>query len=264
MKSSVIAVLFLFATVAVYGQAKDDLFGPAAVLVARSGFILNGNGSFDIPGADMAKRFGLSYRIGPAVLYKTKSNWLFGAKCDFILGNTIKEDSLMINIIDKYSAHSGALYEFINAAGERVGIPVYERGYAIGLQAGKIINLYRSHPDDGIILLSTVGFIQHKINIYDRDKSVSQLSGAYLKGYDRLTNGTFVEQYAGYAYFSKHKLINFTLGVDALFGFTRGRRDYLYDVMRADNRQRLDILFGVRGGWFIPIFKRKSEDLLFE
>jgi len=59
-------------------------------------------------------------------------------------------------------------------------------------------------------------------------------------------------------------LLNFTIGVDALFGFTQDRRDYLYDVMRPDNQQRLDILFGLRGGWFIPIFKRKSEDILFE
>ena len=73
-----------------------------------------------------------------------------------------------------------------------------------------------------------------------------------------------MEEYAGYTYFGKNKLINFTLGVDALFGFTQGRRDYLYDVMRADTKQRLDILYGLRGGWFIPIFKRKSEDISFE
>jgi hypothetical protein len=264
MKRRLFTLLFLLSSVVAFAQSKDELFGPAVRPASRHGFILNGNASFDIPAADMAKRFGVSYRIGPAVLYKTNSNWLIGAKFDFIAGSVIKQDSLMINITDRYSAHSGNLYEFINNGGERIGIPVYERGYAVGLQVGKIIALSKHAPDNGITLLTTVGFLQHKINIYDKDKSVSQLSTSLLKGYDRLTNGAFVEEYVGYIFFSKSKLLNFTLGLDALFGFTQGRRDYLYDVMRTDNAQRLDILFGIRGGWFIPIFKRKSEDMSFE
>jgi hypothetical protein len=212
----------------------------------------------------MAKRFGLSYRVGPALLYKTTSNWVFGAKCDFILGGTITQDSLMINIRDKYSGQSTHLYEFINGNGQRIGVPVYERGYAIALQAGKVIPFKEQHPDNGLLLLTSAGFIQHKINIYDRDKTIGQLRGDYLKGYDRLTNGFFIEEYAGYTYFAKNVLLNFTIGFDALVGFTEGRRDYLYDVMRPDNQQRIDILYGIRLGWFIPIFKRKSEDILFE
>lgn len=260
----VFTLFFLLFAVAVSGQERDLLFAPTAKDKAKRGFILEGNGAFDIPGADMAKRFGASYRVGPGVLYKTALNWVFGAKCDFILGNKIKTDSFMINITDKYSAHTGSLYEFINQSGQRVGVPVYERGYIIGLCAGKIIALDERHPDNGIMLLTSGGFIQHKIDIYNSNKDVAQLRGNYLKGYDRLTNGLFIEQYAGYCYFAKNKLLNFNIGLDALFGFTQGRRDYLYDVMRADNAQRLDILYGIRASWFIPIFKRKSEDILFE
>ncbi len=247
-----------------FGQDKDKLFGDAPKVHARNGFILNGNGAFDIPGGDMAKRFGDSYRVGPAVLYKTTKNWIWGAKFDFILGGKVHQDSLMINIKDKYSTGDGSLYEFLNNQGERIGVPVYERGYAVGLEFGKIIPFSLRYPDNGLVLMGTVGFIQHKIDIYDKDKTVQQLRGDYLKGYDRLTNGSFVEGYVGYIFFSNNRLVNFTIGVDALFGFTQDRRDYLYDVMRPDNAQRLDVLFGLRGGWFIPIFKRKSEDLLFE
>ncbi len=263
MKRYFFALFFLLSAASSYAQ-DEGLFGKEVTPGTKQGFILNGNAAFDIPGADMAKRFGLDYRLGPAVLYKTKSNWLFGAKFDFILGNTIKGDSLMSNIRDKYSATSGQLYEFINNAGERIGVPVYERGYAVGVNAGYIFRLNHKHPDNGLMVLTTAGFIQHKIDIYDKDKSVNQLVGPYLKGYDRLTNGSFVEQYVGYVYFSRSRLINFTLGFDALFGFTQGRRDYQYDLMRADNEKRLDILFGLRGGWFIPVFKRKSEEISFE
>ncbi len=264
MRQYLFFVLFLLMAAPVFGQSSDDLFNAGELPKPHHGFILTGKGSFDLPAADMAKRFGPSYRVGPAVLYKTKSNWVFGAKCDFILGSIIRQDSLMINIRDKYSARSGQLYEFINNNGQRIGIPVYERGYAIGLSGGKIIPLSNKHPDDGLMLLTSAGFIQHKIDIYDKDKSVMQLRGNYLKGYDRLTNGGFVEEYAGYTHFAKNRLVNYNIGLDFLAGFTQGRRDYLYDVMHGDTANRLDILFGIRGGWMIPIFKRKSEDLIFE
>ena len=245
--------------------AQDEIFGPTAKDKPRHGFIFNGNADFDIPAADMAKRFGVSYRLGPAVTYKTASNWVFGVKMDFIAGNLIKQDSFMINVRDKYNTNfNGKVLEFIDINGYRSGVPVYERGYMVGVQVGRIINFNKYHPDDGLMLLSSVGFMQHKIDIYDRDKSVAQILGPYLKGYDRLTNGLYVEQYAGYTYFAKNGLLNFNLGVDCSVGFTQGRRDYLFDVMRPDTKKRTDILFGLRGGWMIPVFRKKVEEISFE
>ncbi len=263
MKGYILVLLFLLCGVAGYGQ-DDQLFHPGEEKRTRKGLIINGNGSFDLPAGDMAKRFGLSYRVGPAFLYKTSSNWLFGAKFDFIMGGKIKEDSLMINITDRYSQHGGSLYEFIDQDGKRIGIPVFERGYAVGIQAGKIIALSPRRPDNGILLMGTVGFMQHRINIFDRNKTVYQLRGSLVKGYDRLTNGVFVEGFAGYVFFSNNGLLNFNLGFDCLVGFTQGRRDYLYDVMRPDNAKRIDVLYGLRLGWYIPAFKRRSEDISFE
>lgn len=265
MKNVIFTFCFLLISIAAMAQDEDKLFGSGdAPPKPRKGFLLNGNVSFDMPGGDMAKRFGVDFRIGPAVLYKTESNWLFGAKMDFIVGNQIKQDSLMANIRDKYPTDSRSVYEFINTDGERVGVPVYERGYAVGLQAGKIISWSKHHPDNGLMLLTSVGFMQHRINIFDRDKNVLQIKGNLVKGYDRLTNGTFIDQYVGYVYFAKNRLLNFNLGLDCLVGFTQGRRDWLYDVNRPGTDKRVDILFGVRAGWYIPIFKRRSEDMLFE
>lgn len=237
-------------------KAQADLFGEEKT-PQRKGFIIGVNGNFDIPGADMAKRFGVSYRIGPSILYKTKSNWIFGVKGDFILGGKIKEDSLMYNI----KADDGS---FLNSQGQRVGVGIFERGYAIGLEAGKIIPLQKSNPNTGILIMTGAGFIQHKINIFDKDKTILQLTGDYRKGYDRLTNGWYLEQFAGYNHFDKAGLINFHIGLDVLAGFTKGRRDFLYDVMRKDDKSRVDLLFGIRGGIYIPIFKKKSEETFFE
>lgn len=258
------AILFILLAVHLSSFAQNELFGYDSTIKAHSGFILNGNISADLPLFDMAKRFGINYRLGPAITYKTKTNWIFGVKFDFLSGNQIKEDSLMINIKDKYSTQfNGKEVQFLNTSGIRTGVPIYERGYLAGISAGHIFNRNPAQPDNGWMILTTAGFIQHKINIFNDQKDVAQLQGGYLKGYDRLTNGWFVEQFAGYSYFAHNGLLNFNIGVDVMVGFTRGRRDYLYDVMRSDNAQRIDMLVGLRGGWMIPIFKRKSEDISF-
>lgn len=251
---ALLAIVFCVAMNA--AQAQDDLFETEKP-AAKKGIVIGVNGNLELPGADMARRFGLSFRIGPSVMYKTQSNWMFGAKADFVFGNKIKEDSLLVNISDPYGA-------FINSAGERIGIQILERGYMVGLQAGKIFPISKSKPDNGLLVLTGAGFIQHKILIFDKDKTIPSLRGDYRKGYDRLTNGWYVEQFVGYNMFDKRGLLNFHIGLDVMAGFTKGRRDFLYDVMRKDDAARVDLLFGIRGGWYIPIFKKKSEDIYFD
>ncbi|OSZ78557.1 hypothetical protein CAP35_09995 [Chitinophagaceae bacterium IBVUCB1] len=237
-------------------NGQDELFGTTKK-AARKGLIIGVNGSLDFPAADMAKRYGTSYRVGGNISYKTTKNWLFGINFDFILGSNIKEDSLMINLKD-------ANGQIIAQDGQRIGVGTFQRGYMVGIQGGKIINLGNKNSDNGVLLLTTLGFMQHKINIFDRTQSTPQVSKTMKKGYDRLVNGLFVEQYVGYVYFANNGIVNFNIGLDIAAGFTKGRRDYLYDVMRTDDKARIDILFGIRAGWYIPVFKKKSEEIFFE
>lgn len=252
----IVVVLFFLLGTCKMASAQDDIFGKEKT-PQRKGFIFGVNAGFDIPFGDMARRFGLSYRIGPSILYKTKSSWMFGVKGDWIFGNQMKDDSLMWNIKDRDGV-------FLTNQGDRQGVGTFERGYAIGLMAGKILALDKSNLNSGILILTGVGFIQHKINIFDRDQVVTQLNKQYKKGYDRLTNGIYVEQFVGYNNFDRHGLLNFHIGLDVLVGFTQGRRDYQYDLMRKDDKNRLDILFGIRGGWYVPLFRKKSEEVFFD
>ncbi|MBS1589367.1 MAG: hypothetical protein JST52_07105 [Bacteroidetes bacterium] len=255
MRINFLLLFALFITCS--ASAQDDLFGTPK-REARKGFVIAVYGNFDLPAADMAKRFGASYRVGPSVFFKTKSNWMIGVKGDFILGNKIKEEGFMSNLKD-------ARGNVITAEGFRTNVGVFERGYAIGFLAGKTINISKTNPDNGITLTTSAGFIQHKISITTKNSGyVPQLDGDYKKGYDRLTNGWFVEQYVGYSYFSNNSLVNFSIGFNFLAGFTAGRRDYLFDVQKPGTDSRLDILWGIRGGWFIPIFHRKSEEFYFD
>ncbi len=255
MRTALLASLFLF-TAPLATFAQDDLFGGEKEPL-RKGLVIGLNGTVDFPGADMAKRFGASYRIGPSLMYKTTANYMFGLKADFIMGGKINEDSLFAGVSDEDG-------NFINSDGKRIAIGLNERGYAVGLQGGKIFSLWGNNPNNGLLVLTGVGFIQHKIKITDKDKTIPQIRGEYEKGYDRLTNGGYVEQFVGYNYFDKKGLLNFHIGLNFMAGFTQGRRDYLFDVRRKDDEPRLDLLFGIRGGLYIPIFNKKSEELFFE
>ncbi len=256
MNRIVLAAALLLALLpgALYAQA--DLFGEVKE-PSRKGLVIGLNVGYDVPGVDMAKRFGNSFRLGPSLFWKTMSNWTFGAKADFIFGSRVREDSLLFNVSDKYG-------QFINNGGNRIGVGVFERGYMIGLQAGKILPIDNAQPNKGILVMTGAGFIQHKISVIDQDKTIPQLRGDYRKGYDRLTNGWYLEQFVGWNMFDKNGLINFHLGLNLTAGFTKGRRDYLYDVMRKDDASRVDLLFGIRGGIYIPVFHKKSEEVFFE
>lgn len=248
---------FLLLSLAVSGFAQDDLFN-ADKKQPQKGFIFSVHGMGDKPIGDMADRFGLSYRFGASMFYKTKQNWLLGIKSDFIFGNDIKEPGLLSNL--------GKDKKVINNNGEVKTVLVYERGYTVGVQGGKIFNqiLGGGNPDNGLIILATVGFIQHRILVSDKNSEFPQLTPTYRKGYDRLTNGLFIEPFVGYNHFGKDGFINFNIGFNALVGFTGGRRTMNFDTQQPGNNKRLDVLVGIRGSWYVPIFKKKADELFFE
>ncbi|GBL35205.1 hypothetical protein EMGBS15_08000 [Filimonas sp.] len=207
----------------------------------------------DFPQADMAKRFGTSYRLGLGIKYKTAGNWIFGVKGELILGNRMREDSLLINM----KTSQGGV---ISQLGDVLNVGTFERGYLLGVQVGRIFPVFQVNKNSGLTSVFSAGFMQHKIKLFDKDNSFPQFRDSYYKGYDRLTNGGYIENYTGYTYHATNKLINISVGVDAVWGFTRGRRDYLYDVARKDDKKRNDVLIGFKLGWIVPIYKKLAEE----
>ncbi len=210
------------------------------------------SGAIDLPMADMAKRFGTSYKIGGGIKFKTKQNWFFGAKFEFITGNKTREDSLLWNMKTKNG--------IISMSGELMNVGIFERGYTTGIQVGKMFSFLQANQNSGPVMLASLGFMQYRINFFDRDNSFPQLNGEYKKGYDRLSNGLYLEDFIGYQYYSKSKLINFYAGLNFLWGFTKVRRDFTFDLGRQETESRNDILTGFKLGWVVPIYKKKAED----
>jgi hypothetical protein len=208
---------------------------------------------FQMPGGDMADRFGVSSSIGPGFQVKTKSNWIFGADINFIFGNQISEDSLIQNLltVDGF---------VISDQGQVADLSFYERGFFAAARVGKVIPVFGSNPNSGIMITVGAGMLQHKIRIAVEDNLAAALRDDYKKGYDRLTNGFSTTQFIGYMHVGESRVSNFFAGFEFVQGWTKNRRSMNFDTMRRDDAERLDLLYGVKVGWLIPFRKRDAKD----
>ena len=139
------------------------------------------------------------------------------------------------------------------------------RGLNVNLAVGKVIPVGKSNRNSGIYLHGGAGYLVHKIRVESRDQVVPQLELDYRKGYDHLTSGLNLHQFAGYAFMANTGVVNFYGGIYVQEGFTKNRRTIFFDMpdTPVPTNTRLDVQFGLKAGWFIPIYKRKPKDFYF-
>lgn len=217
-------------------------------------FSLSLNYAFQIPGGDLMKRFGNNSNVGGSFFYKNKHNLFFSFQSDYIFGTELRGE----NPLDSIATSAGFV---IDREGKYADIRIFERGFMFGFSGGKIFNSFLSpNKNSGFVLTGGVGFLQHKIRVYDNGARAPQLSKEYLKGYDRLTSGIFASEFLGYWFMSKSRFVNCFVGFEFIQGFTKSRRSWDYSLMRADTERRNDLLSGIRFGWVIPLYRKNVSN----
>lgn len=204
------------------------------------------------PAGDMEKRFGNNSATQVNVDFKTKYNWILGINGSYFFGKQVKE-----SIFDSISTNSGAI---IAQNGQFADVRLYERGFTVSGTIGRLIAFKKPNPNSGIAFNIGFGFMQHKIRIETIGNNVPQLSKEYKKGYDRLTNGFLLTESIGYLYLSNNRLANIYIGFECMQGFTKNRRSFNYDEMKQDTRKRVDILYGARLAWILPLYKKAPQE----
>ena len=198
------------------------------------------------PGGDLANRFGQNFSLGTGGSLLLRSNWMIGLQYGFKFGNQVKED-----VLSPLRTPEGLI---IGRDKQFANVFLRERGWMFTTHIGYLIPF---NPDNnkrsGLLLSVGGGILSHKIRIVDDFDSVVQLSGPSVKGYDRLSRGWGLHQFAGINSLSKNGLINFFAGVEFLEGFTKNRRKYNYDLQQFEHETRKDLLFGLKLGWLFPI-----------
>ncbi|HEX4888713.1 MAG TPA: hypothetical protein VFV37_11750 [Luteibaculaceae bacterium] len=209
------------------------------------------------PAGTLKERFGLNSNIGGSVFYKTSKNFLFGAESSFMFSRQVKEKDLLKGI----SSDEGEIFDQDSRISQVI---LFQRGFTLTASVGKLFPIIGPNPNSGLLVKLGGGFMQHKIRVEHQNNRIPQLEGDYKKGYDRLTNGPMLSQFLGYMHMSNNKLINFMVGFECVQGFTQSRRSFNFDTRQADTRKRLDILYGVRLGWSISLYKRTSNNFYYD
>jgi len=205
------------------------------------------------PGGEIRIQFGSNSVIGPGFMWKTGSNWLFGAEYNFLFGNNVKNGMEIF----KYLLNSDG--NIISGDGTPAMVATFERGNLTGIKFGKLFPVIKSDKNSGIFFTVGAGYMMHKIRIEEQNQSAPQLKDDYKRGYDRLSGGFMLNQAVGFMYFGKSRLLNFTLSVEAFEGWNKAYRDYYFDTMAppAESRQ-FDFLLGPKIAWMIPLKARND------
>lgn len=208
--------------------------------------------AFQLPGGDLADRFGSNSNIGLGFQFKTRNYWIVGAEGSYLFGNTIRENG----ILDSINTEGGFI---IDGNGLFADVHIYERGWSATAVGGRMFPMKKPNPNCGIVTTLGIGLLQHKIRIENGGNTAPQLSKEYRKGYDRLTNGLCLTEFIGYYYLGNKRRINFFGGIEMVQAFTKSRRSWDFDLMAQDTKQRLDLLFGLRAGWVLPLYKKSAN-----
>ncbi len=208
--------------------------------------------SYQIPGGDLAKRFGNNSNIAIEFSIKTKNNWVVGVEGFFLFGDKMKETSIFDSL---YTSNK----QLLNNDGEYSVFNLLERGFYIGATIGKLFPVFGPNLNSGVIVNAGAGLLQHKIKIENDANTTPYISGEYIKGYDRLSNGLATKIFIGYHYLGKTKLINFTAGFEIYQAWTKNRRDFNFDTRTKDNTIYKDALYSLKIGWILPFYVGKPE-----
>ena len=212
---------------------------------------------WQLPHADLAKRFGDFGSVGLSYLRKQKSGLIWGVNGNFLFGGSVKEKDMLSNITvndDFVIGADGTLYE----------VKFLMRGIQFDARIGKVFPIGGPNKNCGIYTTLGAGFMQHKIRIdTERNADVPPLTKEYVKGYDRLSNGWTINPAIGYLFLGNNRSINFFVQFEYTYAQTQNRRSFNYDSGITDRSIRHDGALGLRFGWVLPIYKAPSTDFFY-
>ena len=145
---------------------------------------------FNVPGADLAKRFGNLACLGATMGYKTRGNFYFETGARMIFGSEVREP-VAENVVTIYNnARSGYFGTATGADGRQSEVRFQARGVQIPLYFGKIFPVSKKlNKNSGFYANLGTQFIQHRIWLEVPANNVPALDKTQRKGYDRLSNG---------------------------------------------------------------------------
>jgi len=209
-----------------------------------------------LPGGDLSQRFGADLNMGGSFMIKTKKNWLLGVESNYFFGRNVKED-----VLTQLRNENG---EVTDNRGYPADIRITERGFGLHITGGKVFKLLAANPNSGLMITGGVGYLQHKIKLYDGQQEVASIRAPLSYGLDRLSRGVSFTQFIGYMYLSNNRFFNIYFGAEFYEAFTQSVRKLNYDTGLPDTQKRFDMLYGLRIGWILPLYKKTPNEYYYD
>jgi hypothetical protein len=205
-------------------------------------------------GGDLVNRYGYINLVGFSAGYKLKNHWFFQTDASFLFGSQVKIPGLLDGITDSYG-------NITDVNGDPAAVNVLCRGLVANVQVGKIIPLSKFQQNSGLMVHAGAGYLNHRIKIETQTQVVPMIELDYKKGYDRLTTGVSLMQFIGYAHMARSSFYNFYGGIYCIEGLTKERRTVYFDQpdVPVSIKTRLDIIVGLKLGWFIPFYSTQKD-----
>ncbi len=216
--------------------------------------LLHLGAGFQVPGGDLAQRFGNGGQLSGALEWLSANNLIAGVTGYFSFAQKVKEDPL-----DMLRTAEG---DIISNDRLVATVSLRERGYSLIGMVGKLWPVGDGRRA-GLRVTLGAGMTRHWIRIQDDSQKVTQLTGDYRKGYDRLTGGLALHQFIGWQSLSGSRRVNWLVGVDLQQGLTRSLRDWDFASMGPITGRRADLRWGVRIGWTLPFYAQKAEQIYY-
>ena len=205
-----------------------------------------------LPGGDLADRFGHNSNIGLSIVRRTRADLLLGVRGGFLFGNRVTEPGLIANVINSAG-------QVVDEDGAMADILLLQRGWNAFFTAGRMFPTANSRGRSGITAELGLGYLRHKVRVQTQKNVVPQLEDDNLRGYDRLTAGPAALVQVGYQYLSPRRRANFHVAMEFMAGFTQPLRAFNFDTETFNQPDRLDLLTGLRIGWTLPIDRSEDE-----
>ena len=227
------------------GRSKTHKMGNA--------LLFNISYAYHVPAGNLKDRFGNNMSTGLEIDYLLKSNWFVGLGGEYFFGNDVKEDPVAF-----LKNENGLI---IGSDQAPVDYSIKKRGYFAGVFVGKLIPL--NGKRSGLRLALGVGTLRHWIRVQDDSNTFTQISGEYIKGYDRLTGGFGLQQFIGYQQVVTKSGINFYAGINLGQAFTKSQRDWDFSTQKYDDTKRKDLQFGAKVAFTLPLHFEANPETIY-
>ncbi len=254
MPRNILFFILIFSFASGFSQRTEKSFDEENFLNIGMKNLSFGYG-MEFPVGDLADRFSTNLKFTLGAERITKNNWIYGIEFAFMFGDTVKEDPLAQLRLSNN--------ELLGADNDYADVFQRERGAFLGVSFGKIIP-FSEKSRSGLRITGAIGILAHKIRIIDESRSLPQIEGDYLKGYDRLTRGLAIREFVGYQHISEDKRINFYIGLEFTQGFTKHVRSINFDTgLAPDPSTRFDGLVSLKAAWVLPFFDDYVDEQVF-